>query len=270
MRIGGFDNVSSKLLYKRAFSTIPGVSAVRNGRRVQGSFNELAFRIHACARPLHPSIDNIQPARLKKEILLRFKEFIDLSNALDPREIYNMVSLFGGAVAIHDLQTERHQSRTTSLAIFLANGIMAASGKPIKIVELERACRLHDFGKIMISKELLRKKDPTATEMKIIRAHLEMSYFFTDAIRALKNAAAIIRYNHAYDGYPPECKVEDMPIESQILSLADCYDAITNLRHYRDGKQNPAEAISCLKKRKYSKVLLRAIDAYAAQFHVAP
>jgi len=259
-------------LYDRAFSTARTMG-VSTRKSVQNSFNLLASRLAARAGgpfvvPLCRELARYQPEQMRARIETMYADLIVIGNSIKPNETANLVSLMGGAVITIDQDTERHQARVTSLASNLADIVSDLTGRVLDVRNLEIACRLHDFGKIGFPKSLRTKPDPTPEDRRVINAHLYFSYYLSAAIDPLKPASEIIKYNHAYDGYPPKCKIEDMTIESQILSLADCYDAITNPRPYRTEILSSVEAIACLKKRSYSKELLRAIEAYAARFPV--
>jgi len=258
---------TSAELYAGAFplARTPGLAA---GKMTQDSFNLLASKLAARAGgpfvvPLCHELARYQPEEMQARIKAVYAELIGIGNSLKPNETANLVSLMGGAVITIDLDTERHQARVTSLASNLADIVSDLTGRILNKHDLEIACRLHDFGKIGFPKSLRTKQYPTPEDRKVINAHLYFSYYLSAAIGPLKPASEIIKYNHAYDGYPPECKIEDMTIESQILSLADCYDALTHARPYRKEILNPVEALGILKTRGYSNEVMAAIEAHA-------
>lgn len=260
---------STTELYAKAFPN----ANIAGPRVAQESFNVLASRLAARAGgpfvvPLCRELAKYQPEEMRTRIETMYADLIATGNSITPDETANLVSLMGGAVITIDQETEQHQARVTSLASNLADIVSDLTGRVLDVRNLEIACRLHDFGKVGFPRSLRTKQNPTPEDRKVINAHLYFSYYLSAAIGPLKPASEIIKYNHVYDGYPPECNPKDMTLEQQILSLADCYDAITNPRSYRTDILSSVEAISCLKKRSYSKELFQAIEAYAARFPV--
>ena len=63
-----------------------------------------------------------------------------------------------------------------------------------------------------------------------------------------------MRYNHYYDGYPEGIETEDVPLEGQVLSAVDIFDALTNPRPSRKGEiYSIEEAFGLIEERKKNK-----------------
>ena len=105
------------------------------------------------------------------------------------------------------------------------------------------ASALHDIGKIAIDEKILNKPGClTPEEFEIVKEHTVIG---SDMLRKLENfntepllqtAYSIARWHHErWDGcgYPDGLKENEIPIEAQIVSLADVYDALTSERCYK-------------------------------------
>lgn len=97
---------------------------------------------------------------------------------------------------------------------------------------------LHDIGKMMISDEILLKKDRlTISEFNLVKTHV----FHGNNL--LKNmnldpriAEVAMRHHERCDGsgYPGGYKRDDLQAFSKIVAIADTYDAMTSDRTYRE------------------------------------
>ena len=112
-----------------------------------------------------------------------------------------------------------------------------------KIGVISDASALHDIGKIAIKDSILLKPGKlTLEEFAQIKEHTtkgyEMLCRFTEAWDEDYADASkkICRWHHErYDGkgYPDGLKGEEIPVEAQIVSIADVYDALTTKRVYK-------------------------------------
>ncbi len=111
--------------------------------------------------------------------------------------------------------------------------------------QLTLACLIHDIGKIGVSERVLHK--PTALdrmEQGIIRQHPVTGESIIRPLKGLEQVARFIRHHHEhYDGtgYPDRLAGDAIPLESRIMAIADCYDAMTTKRPYREPL--PEEAV---------------------------
>lgn len=115
---------------------------------------------------------------------------------------------------------------------------------PEEISIMESASALHDIGKIAIMDSILLKPGRlTEDEFEVIKSHTTLGCEILDQIEELQDehymevSRNICRHHHErYDGkgYPDGLVGEDIPIEAQIVAIADAYDALVGSRIYRD------------------------------------
>lgn len=111
---------------------------------------------------------------------------------------------------------------------------------------------VHDIGKILIPNHILNKPERLTTEeYEVMSKHSQYGYEMLNESKHLSRIAKIILHHHEHwdgKGYPKELKHDAIPIESQILMVADTWDAMRSERVYRKSKtENEAkdELIRC-------------------------
>ncbi|MCL2860625.1 MAG: HD domain-containing protein [Oscillospiraceae bacterium] len=96
---------------------------------------------------------------------------------------------------------------------------------------------LHDIGKMFIPPAILQKNDKlTAEEYEIMKTHAIKGYNMCMADSQLTPYANGPLYHHEAlngTGYPHGVTIDDIPLEGQIIRVADEYDAIVNKRQYK-------------------------------------
>jgi HD-GYP domain-containing protein (c-di-GMP phosphodiesterase class II) len=96
---------------------------------------------------------------------------------------------------------------------------------------------LHDVGKVVVRDAILSKPGPlTAAEVAEVRLHPEAGARLVALDRTLCSVLpAVLHHHERWDGggYPTGCASTQIPLEARILSVVDCYDAMTSDRPYR-------------------------------------
>ncbi len=96
---------------------------------------------------------------------------------------------------------------------------------------------LHDIGKLFIPYEILSKPGKlTDEEYEIMKKHTTLGYEMCMKDLKLRPYAAGALYHHEAlngSGYPNGLKKKDIPMEAQIIRVADEYDAIVTKRQYK-------------------------------------
>lgn len=96
---------------------------------------------------------------------------------------------------------------------------------------------LHDIGKIFIPPSILQKQSAlTDEEYEIMKTHTTIGYkMCMDDPKLRLYASGPIYHHEALDGsgYPRGLTKKDIPLEGQIIKVADEFDAIASKRQYK-------------------------------------
>ncbi len=96
---------------------------------------------------------------------------------------------------------------------------------------------LHDIGKLFIPPKILQKNGPlTDKEYEVIKTHTTIGYKMCMDDPKLKPYSAGPKYHHEAlngSGYPEGLFKKDIPLEGQIIRVADEFDAIVSKRQYK-------------------------------------
>ncbi|MBU4484906.1 response regulator [bacterium] len=138
------------------------------------------------------------------------------------------------AVEAKDDATGQHCDRLIDLAREFADFLKL---KNSDAKTLERACVLHDVGKIGVPDSVLLKPDKlTEEEWEIMRKHPLISEDICKPLRSLKEACPIIRAHHEHwngSGYPDGLKENEIPYLARVFQILDAYEALTTERPYK-------------------------------------
>lgn len=96
---------------------------------------------------------------------------------------------------------------------------------------------LHDIGKMFIPAKILQKNGPlTDEEYEIMKKHTTLGYNMCMNDKSLQLYARGPKFHHeALDGsgYPEGLKAKDIPLEGQVIRVADVFDALVSKRQYK-------------------------------------
>lgn len=154
------------------------------------------------------------------------------------KQLQSILNVLAASIDARDPYTAGHSEKVTEYAI----GICREMGVPRDYAEIVGiAAALHDYGKIGISDSLLKKKGSlTDSEREIIKTHAEKTRQILDRINFMGeyNKIPEIAGSHHEkldgSGYPRGLKGSEIPLGSQIIAVADFFEAVTSRRHYRD------------------------------------
>jgi putative nucleotidyltransferase with HDIG domain len=151
---------------------------------------------------------------------------------------------FCRTLEMRDIETFSHVERVSKYACRLAKQMGL---EPMLMNHVRVGSLLHDVGKVMVPDRILFKEGPlTPDEWAIMRKHVEAGYRIVSGIPGLEQAAEIVLQHHEHwngGGYPSGIKGEEICIGARVFTVADTYDAMTNLRPYRgQGSDDAARA----------------------------
>lgn len=96
---------------------------------------------------------------------------------------------------------------------------------------------LHDIGKLFIPPKILQKPGRlTDEEYEVMKTHTLIGYKMCMDDLQLRPYALGAKYHHESldgSGYPEGLKCKQIPLEDQIIKVADEYDAIVSKRQYK-------------------------------------
>ncbi|MBS0171140.1 MAG: HD domain-containing protein [Nitrospira sp.] len=148
----------------------------------------------------------------------------------------------------HDQYTHNHSVNVSLLTMALGN----RAGYPkVDLADLGLSALFHDVGKCAISLDVLNKPGEfTQDEWAIMRSHPIEGVFTLVKARGINNvparmAAASFEHHMNYDfsGYPKLRVPWSQTVASRIITIADCYDAMTSSRVYRREPMSPANVL---------------------------
>lgn len=157
------------------------------------------------------------------------------------------------AIDAKDQITHGHIRRVQAYAVGLARRVGVSDEKLIRAIEA--AALLHDMGKLAVPEYILNKPGKlTGAEFEKMKVHASVGADILSAIEFPYPVVPIVRHHHEnWDGtgYPAGLKGTDIPIGARILSVVDCFDALTSDRPYRP-KLSDDDAIAILLERRGS------------------
>ncbi len=151
----------------------------------------------------------------------------------------------------HDEYTHNHSVNVSLLSIALAN----RAGYPkAELADLGLAALFHDIGKSTIPIEVLNKPGEfTDEDWVAMRNHPTEGVLSLSKLRGITNlpgrmAAASFEHhmNLDFSGYPKLTVPWTVSLTGRILTIADCYDAMTSSRVYRREPMSPSKVLNMM------------------------
>ena len=167
------------------------------------------------------------------------------------------------AIDAKDAVTHGHIRRVQRWAVELASRLGLEDGAELRAIEA--AALLHDIGKLAVPEHILNKPGRlTPAEFERMKTHATVGAEILSEVEFPYPVVPIVRHHHEnWDGtgYPDGVKGEDIPIGARILSVVDCFDALTSDRPYRRALP-AAEAFEIIESRRASMYDPAIVDAF--------
>jgi putative nucleotidyltransferase with HDIG domain len=170
-----------------------------------------------------------------------------------------------------DEYTYNHSVNVAVLSLALADSLDLSSQDK---VDVGVAGLLHDVGKTQLALDLIRKPSTlTPEEFEEIKKHPEEGFVLLGKMSHIRPASAyMVREHHMrFDrmGYPrPEPEYRMNP-NSNIIPVADCYDALTTMRSYQNARY-PQQALEMMAKIGGKSLDPQVVDVFAKTMGTYP
>lgn len=186
--------------------------------------------------------------KLSKKVVTQQGQIIEKEEEINQLN-YALIETLATAIEFRSGESGNHVRRISSLTRHLLTALREKNPNEYgfsneEIDKIAAASILHDVGKIAISDAILNKPGRLdKDEFEIMKTHTIRGSEILELIPNYKNndlykyAYDICRHHHERwdgSGYPDGLKENDISICSQVVSIADVFDALTTKRVYKD------------------------------------
>jgi putative nucleotidyltransferase with HDIG domain len=183
------------------------------------------------------------------------------------RLLLSTVETLATAIDAKDEVTHDHVRRVQQGTMALARKMGVTD--PAALQALEAAALLHDTGKIAVPEHILNKPGKlTHAEFEKMKRHAPIGAEILSSIEFPYPVVPIVRHHHEnWDGtgYPDKLKGEEIPLGARMLSVVDCFDALTSDRPYRR-RMTDAQALKILNERRGVMYDPAVVDIFVAGY----
>jgi putative nucleotidyltransferase with HDIG domain len=167
------------------------------------------------------------------------------------------------AVDAKDQITHGHIRRVQVYTVELAKRLGVRDERQLQAIET--AALLHDMGKLAIPEHILNKPGKlTTAEFDKMKRHADIGADLLSSVKFPYPVVPIVRHHHENwngKGYPSGIAGTDIPLGARILSVVDCFDALTSDRPYRP-RLSADDAFEILKQRRGNMYDPLVVDAF--------
>ena len=187
--------------------------------------------------------DKTRELAKKNRLLEEYNENLEISTL-------NTMLTLQTALEEKDMYTAGHTNRVTMLALTIGRALRLDAED---LIVLERACKVHDIGKLVVDVNYIRKPGPLSDdEWRLMKKHPEIGANIITPLAFMQQEISIVRHHHERmdgKGYPDGLVGDELNLLTKIITVADSYDAMTSKRIYKQNletKQAIAELHRCV------------------------
>ena len=146
--------------------------------------------------------------------------------------------LMASALGLKDSYTYAHALRVAEYAKRLA---VRAGLSMEQVLQISMGGMLHDVGKLALSDQIFSNQSAALTDdmMEEVHNHPLIGAALVRKITSRRAISDAVLFHHERidgSGYPFGLKGDEIPLSARIVSIADCFDAITTDRPYQRRK----------------------------------
>ena len=179
-------------------------------------------------------------ASLEEEVRKKTKELAEKNRLLEEYShnleisAINALTTLQVALEEKDTYTAGHTTRVTEYAVMIGEALDLADDD---LMVLERACRVHDIGKLVIDINYIQKPGPLSDEeWEKMRKHPVVGANIIKPLSFLERERMIVLHHHERldgRGYPDGLGGDEIDLLTKVITVADSYDAMTSRRSYK-------------------------------------
>ena len=171
------------------------------------------------------------------------------------------------AIEAKDHNTHDHLKRVQRYALRIGQDLNLDEST---LNAIRAAAMLHDIGKLAVPEQILSKPGRlTPEEFEKMKIHPIVGAEILDRVQFPYPVVPIVRSHHEKwdgSGYPDALSGEAIPIGARILSVVDCFDALTSERPYRRAMSSE-DAMAYLVGESGRSYDPRVVKCIASRFH---
>lgn len=183
---------------------------------------------------LKSTMRSYQHRREKEKYRRRLEQSLDRQRRELRRTFFSAIDCLVRTLEARDPYTSGHSLRVRDHALELGRRLGLS---PRRLKRLSLAAKLHDIGKVGLAEGILNKPAALSVEEYAnVRDHPEIGARILAPIIRSKEVLAAIRHHHErFDGggYPDGLRGGNIPYLARVITVADCFDALTSARAYR-------------------------------------
>ena len=165
----------------------------------------------------------------------RVEEALQNAAGKSRQALIDALRSLASATDSRNYQTRGHSERVTRFSVEIAK-LMGLPDEEMERIRI--GALIHDIGKITIDQQILNKPAAlTETEYEVIKTHTTRGYDLLKQFPEVRDVTPGILLHHEQldgKGYPHGLKGDEIPMMVRVITVADCFDAGTTIRHYQD------------------------------------